>query len=635
MADALERHELCASRFDHAALNPGREGRDGPGSQRTELQRLWYSPHVPHAGGSGLGIRRALHERIGGFDEGLRCLEDTDYCIRAALEGIELIPAEGALVYVRDRSSPRATFRQARLWARANCLLYRRHRTGKEDWRRAWSGYLHGWWRFARTAVRRRGRQGAAWYARRAGWKLGLLEGSLRYRVAPPDFPRVRKGPASGMVLVSPGVDRPGRRGPLRAAADSARLLRRAARRAGRRLRRRGMGTLVSVRTGRPVAALTFDDGPDPEHTPAVLDLLAAHGARATFFLIGERAARHPELVRRIRDEGHAIGNHGWSHRSAHGMPAEALAGELRRTEEALQGAGGRWFRPPYGQLDPGAWRTVRSLGLEVVCWSLQSGDWRPEDPERLALRLAGGVEPGTIVVLHDGIFRPEIEEARDRRFLLEGLDRALTALAGRFEFVRLDELLAAGRPVRRPWFTSGREGGPKDAGDDGEEGGRELREGEPLRGVEGRLRVTLLRDGPGTAGAAGGAGTVAPMPGSAPHLSTFVAGPLYDGMEDNDLRGFLDGGFRWAWNQPTQAHVRVGRPGREEGADRRPRTARRSCSASCSAGSGSGSAPGRRSRTRSSYSRSRTGASVPSSSTCTRSGGTGTRAAAGWAGTT
>ena len=82
----------------------------------------------------------------------------------------------------------------------------------------------------------------------------------------------------------------------------------------GPRLLARAFGTVTGVRTSAPAAALTLDDGPDPETTPAVLDLLGRAGAKATFFLVGARAARHPELVARIAAEGHAVGNHGWDH---------------------------------------------------------------------------------------------------------------------------------------------------------------------------------------------------------------------------------------------------------------------------------------------------------------------------------
>lgn len=150
--------------------------------------------------------------------------------------------------------------------------------------------------------------------------------------------------------------------------------------------------------------ALTFDDGPDPEHTPCILDLLAASGARATFFLIGERAARCPELVRRIVSEGHAVGNHTYSHVSCSGLPPQRLREELRATDavlEALGTVGPRLFRPPYGALRPElAWRLIRE-GRRVVLWSRDSRDYRGASTEAVAA-LGESVEPRDVLLLHD-----------------------------------------------------------------------------------------------------------------------------------------------------------------------------------------------------------------------------------------
>ena len=98
--------------------------------------------------------------------------------------------------------------------------------------------------------------------------------------------------------------------------------------------------------------ALTFDDGPDPEHTPRLLEVLARHGAKATFFMVGARAARHPELVARVAAEGHEIGNHGWDHPSLPALPSAAVAGQLERTRAVLAPHGQALMRPPYGHQD-------------------------------------------------------------------------------------------------------------------------------------------------------------------------------------------------------------------------------------------------------------------------------------------
>ena len=157
---------------------------------------------------------------------------------------------------------------------------------------------------------------------------------------------------------------------------------------------------------GRAVA-LTFDDGPDPDVTPQVLDHLAAAGATASFFCIGERALRHPALLRRIVAEGHRVENH--TH--THPLRFACLAGSaLRREIEAAQsaitcitGVPPRWFRAPMGirspLLDPALFRA----GLHLVSWSRRGYDTRSGNPARVLPRLVRGLREGDVLLLHDG----------------------------------------------------------------------------------------------------------------------------------------------------------------------------------------------------------------------------------------
>lgn len=151
--------------------------------------------------------------------------------------------------------------------------------------------------------------------------------------------------------------------------------------------------------------ALTFDDGPHPEQTPAILDLLARTGTKATFFLLGERAARHPDIVRRIAGEGHTIGNHSWSHPWMPKLSGRRIEAELVRCQDVLleiTRQSPRFVRPPYGSRDFRFYRIARRLELTPVLWSLDSLDWAGVETERVLRRLrrAG---PGDIVLLHDG----------------------------------------------------------------------------------------------------------------------------------------------------------------------------------------------------------------------------------------
>jgi peptidoglycan-N-acetylglucosamine deacetylase len=158
----------------------------------------------------------------------------------------------------------------------------------------------------------------------------------------------------------------------------------------------------------RPELALTFDDGPDPEHTPHVLELLAGAGARATFFVIGNKVARHPQLARRIAAEGHELANHTTSHRWHMALwPAPAVAADLEVTSQLLVQTTGRrpkFFRPPAAVLSPRIAAGARSAGLTLVGYTVRSGDGSAVVAARHVLRrLRRGLRAGAILVMHDG----------------------------------------------------------------------------------------------------------------------------------------------------------------------------------------------------------------------------------------
>lgn len=220
------------------------------------------------------------------------------------------------------------------------------------------------------------------------------------------------------------------------------------------RARTRLFGTLIGVRTAEPAVALTFDDGPDPEATPVLLDLLARHGARATFFLVGRRAARHPELVARIAAEGHAIGNHSWNHPALPQLTAAEIASQLRRTAAATGDPRPRLMRPPYGDQSLASHLIARRLGYTVVGWSLVAADWLDHDGEVLAARMLDGLHPGAIVLLHDSLASWADERHRDRSPMLDAVGRVLAAQPD-WRFLTVPELTALGRPRRRYWIQT------------------------------------------------------------------------------------------------------------------------------------------------------------------------------------
>ena len=214
-------------------------------------------------------------------------------------------------------------------------------------------------------------------------------------------------------------------------------------------------GAICSVTTPAPMVALTFDDGPNREVTPKVLRILRRHDARATFFMVGENAQRDLPLVRRVAEEGHAIGNHTWSHLSLPLLtPAERLA-QLSNCQNVLSPHGAPLFRPPYGQQSWQCRMQSLRLGYEVVAFSLHVEDWLERDIKWMAARLIERTRPGSIIILHDNIYRNILPQGQlDRRPMLAALDRALAELRRRYSFVTVPELLLQGIPVRANWYN-------------------------------------------------------------------------------------------------------------------------------------------------------------------------------------
>ena len=168
-----------------------------------------------------------------------------------------------------------------------------------------------------------------------------------------------------------------------------------------RRIVRKGLkklplrGCITRVETTEPLIALTFDDGPDPRFTPALLELLERHDARGTFFMLGSSAAQHPDLVRQVAEAGHTIGNHTWDHPAVSRISWKQTRSQVRKCQEALEPHALRLFRPPYLALSKVAVLTCRVLGYEVIMANIDSGDWwNPSGPD-IAQTLLTAATPG------------------------------------------------------------------------------------------------------------------------------------------------------------------------------------------------------------------------------------------------
>ncbi len=156
-------------------------------------------------------------------------------------------------------------------------------------------------------------------------------------------------------------------------------------------------------------AVLTFDDGPDPEGTPAILDALERAGARATFFVLGAQVERHVGLAREVIERGHEIALHGYGHERQDRIDEVTGAEDMRRGYSVLEehlGIRSRWYRPPYGKMSDGAARTCQSLGMDVVYWSAWGLDWEEVSAARIADVVCDQLDDGGILLLHDSALR-------------------------------------------------------------------------------------------------------------------------------------------------------------------------------------------------------------------------------------
>ena len=188
-------------------------------------------------------------------------------------------------------------------------------------------------------------------------------------------------------------------------------------------------------KTGRMRVALTFDDGPDPKTTPALLDTLRKYDAPGAFFLIGERALENPELLVRMLDEGHLIGNHTFKHAWwTNFLFGAALRNEIGRAQEAIHSAANiapKYFRSPMGLTNPHLSGALNEAGLTLVGWDIRAFD-RRRAPTEIIARIVKNARDGSIIALHDeGVSASDmiatmtgmIAELRDRGFSLVRLD--------------------------------------------------------------------------------------------------------------------------------------------------------------------------------------------------------------------
>lgn len=151
--------------------------------------------------------------------------------------------------------------------------------------------------------------------------------------------------------------------------------------------------------------ALTFDDGPSPDVTPQVLEILKAYGAKATFFMLASQAEYHPELAKRVADEGHEIGNHTINHPNLAKLGKEQIRKEIEESSHIIENITGQspvYFRPPYGIYNDAVAQIAFENSSPIILWSVDSLDWKHKNAENVKQLVLQGIAPGSIILLHD-----------------------------------------------------------------------------------------------------------------------------------------------------------------------------------------------------------------------------------------
>lgn len=191
-----------------------------------------------------------------------------------------------------------------------------------------------------------------------------------------------------------------------------------------------------------PYIAITFDDGPSAEHTPRLLDILKARGAKATFFVLGQCVANNPEIAKRIVDEGHEIASHSWSHPQLSKMGEDSVRDQLQRTHDVVKQTTGvtmTLFRPPYGAFTQRQHRWANAVwGYKIIMWDVDPLDWKYRSASHVENEIIKGTQNGSIILVHD-IHKTSVD----------AMPATVDALLKRgFKFVTVSELLKMDKPV-------------------------------------------------------------------------------------------------------------------------------------------------------------------------------------------
>lgn len=203
--------------------------------------------------------------------------------------------------------------------------------------------------------------------------------------------------------------------------------------------------TFTGLPRGAKQLALTYDDGPNDPHTPQLLEVLARHNVRATFFLIGRYVRERPDLVREIAGAGHAIGNHTFTHPLLIFKSESEIRQQLSDCHAALADAMGEpsnLFRPPFGGRRPAVLRIARELGLEPIMWNVTGYDWNAPPAAQIEAKVASRIRGGDVILLHDGGHK---QIGADRSQTIIATDRLITRYQNEgYDFVTIPQMISS-----------------------------------------------------------------------------------------------------------------------------------------------------------------------------------------------
>ena len=201
--------------------------------------------------------------------------------------------------------------------------------------------------------------------------------------------------------------------------------------------------SFIGLERGSPYVALTYDDGPNDPDTLKLMDVLARHDVKATFFLLGRFVRQKPEIARALVSAGHVIGNHSWDHPRLILASDAELRRQVQQTQSVIFDACGvmpTLFRPPFGGRRPGTLQTVRALGLEPIMWNVTCYDWKPTSADRVVAHARRQIRGGDVILMHDGDQRAM---GADRSHTVDGTERVVAYCKSKgYQFVTIPEMM-------------------------------------------------------------------------------------------------------------------------------------------------------------------------------------------------